>query len=152
MGVKTAASVRSVGWETILSQSDYISVHVPLTYTTHHIINAAALVKTKPTAFLINTARGALVDETALLDAVSSNRIAGAALDVLPTEPPTSGHPLLREPRILITPHIAWSSDEANYVVRARAAEDVARVLRGERPRSPVNEPLDHASASKFKK
>lgn len=138
-----AAGVRAVDWETLLAHSDYLSLHVPLTNSTRQIINAAALVQMKPGAFLINTARGGLVDDVALLDAVRAGRIAGAALDVLPVEPPTPDYPLLHEPRIRITPHIAWYSEEANYDVRARAAEDVVRVLRGERPRNPVNEPRE---------
>jgi phosphoglycerate dehydrogenase-like enzyme len=94
----------------------------------------------KPTSFLVNTARGEVVDVDALVAAVRAERLAGAAVDVLPTEPPPPDHPVLREPRILVTPHVAWASAEAAVDVRRRGAEDVARVLRGERPRTPVNE------------
>jgi D-3-phosphoglycerate dehydrogenase len=94
----------------------------------------------KPTAYIINTARGALIDEDALVDAVRSGKIAGAALDVLTTEPVPPDSPLLAEPNILLTPHAAWYSEEANVDVRVKGAEDVARVLRGERPRVPVNQ------------
>jgi D-3-phosphoglycerate dehydrogenase len=93
----------------------------------------------KPSAYLINTARGPLVDEVALLAAVRGGQIAGAALDVLTTEPPAPDHALLHEPRILITPHIAWYSEAAKHDVRVRGTDEVIRVLRGEPPRAPVN-------------
>ncbi|MEZ4664518.1 MAG: NAD(P)-dependent oxidoreductase [Caldilineaceae bacterium] len=79
------------------------------------------------------------MDEAALLAAVQSGQIAGAALDVLAVEPPAADSPLLREERILITPHSAWYSEEAKIEMRSRAAEEVVRVLRGERPRAPAN-------------
>jgi D-3-phosphoglycerate dehydrogenase len=94
----------------------------------------------KPDAFLINTARGALVDEDALIEALRAGTIAGAALDVLPVEPPSADHPLLHEPRALITPHIGWYSEAASRDMRVRAAEEVVRVLRGGKPRSRINQ------------
>ncbi len=94
----------------------------------------------KPSAYLINTARGLLIDEAALLQAVRSGQIAGAALDVLTEEPPPPDHPLLHEERILITPHYAWYSEDATHDVHVRGAEEVVRALHGERPRFPVNE------------
>jgi phosphoglycerate dehydrogenase-like enzyme len=106
------------------------------------MINADALAAMKPSAVLINTARGGLVDETALADAIRSGTIAGAALDVLTDEPPPAGHPLLGDERVLITPHSAWYSLEAQRDVVAGACEDVHRVLSGQPPRSPVNTPL----------
>ena len=96
----------------------------------------------KPSAVLINTARGGLVDEAALAAAVRSGEIAGAALDVLAHEPPPSDDPLLHDPRILITPHTAWYSQEAQRDVVVRACEDVQRVLSGQPARSPVNAPV----------
>ena len=93
----------------------------------------------KPSAYLVNTARGPLIDEAALLDAVRSGKIAGAALDVLSVEPPAADSPLLHEERILVTPHAAWYSEEAKVDVRRRGAEEVVRVLRNEPPRAPVN-------------
>jgi D-3-phosphoglycerate dehydrogenase len=134
-----AMGVRPVDLETLLRTSDYVSLHAPLTDSNQHIINAQALAQMKPTAFLINTARGALIDEDALVNALRDKQIAGAALDVFAVEPPAPDHPLLREERAMITPHIAWYSEAANHDVRVRGAEEVVRVLRGERPNYPVN-------------
>ncbi|RIK46958.1 MAG: hydroxyacid dehydrogenase [Chloroflexi bacterium] len=135
-----AAGVERVDLATLLAESDYISLHAPLTDATRRLINARTLAQMKPSAYLINTARGPLVDEEALLAAVRGGQIAGAALDVLATEPPAPDHPLLHEPRILITPHIAWYSEAAKHDVRVRGAEEVIRVLQGQPPRAPVNQ------------
>ena len=97
-----------------------------------------ASIITHKTAYLINTARGPLIDEDALLDAVQSGQIAGAALDVLAVEPPPPDHPLLHEKQIIITPHIAFYSEAAKHDLRARGAEEVIRALNGEAPRSPT--------------
>jgi D-3-phosphoglycerate dehydrogenase len=135
-----AAGAEPVDWETLLRRSDYISLHTPLSPTTHHLVNAQALSLMKPTAYLINTARGPLIDEAALLQAVQSGQIAGAGLDVLAVEPPPPDHPLRQEQRIIITPHIAYYSEAAKRDLRARGAEEVVRALSGEPPRSPVNQ------------
>jgi D-3-phosphoglycerate dehydrogenase len=135
-----AAGVRAVDAETLWRSADFISLHTPLLPATRAIVNAQALAQMKPTAYLINTARGPLVDEDALIDAVRSERIAGAALDVLTVEPPAPDQPLLHDERIIVTPHYAWYSEAANHDVRVRGAEEVVRVLRGERPRNPANE------------
>lgn len=133
-----------VEMETLFRESDFITLHLPLDPTTHHIINSQTLGWMKATAYLVNTARGGLVDEAALLDAVNRNQIRGAALDVLSSEPPAENDPtlqaLLKHERVLVTPHVAWYSEQAQVDMRTRAAEDVVRVLRGERPRTPVNE------------
>jgi len=135
-----ATGVRAVDWETLLRTSDYISLHTPLTDNTYHIINAEALALMKPTAYLINTARGPLIDENALLKAVRSGQIAGAALDVLTVEPPPPDHPLLHEKQIIVTPHFAFYSEAAKHDLRMRGAEEVVRALTGVSPRSPVNQ------------
>jgi D-3-phosphoglycerate dehydrogenase len=135
-----ANGARAVDRETLLRESDYLSLHAPLTDSNRRFLDASALALMKPTAMVINTARGGLIDEEALLAAIQSGQIAGAALDVLMVEPPAPDHPLLHEPRVMITPHAGWYSEEAGYDVRVRAAEEVVRVLRGERPRCPVNE------------
>lgn len=137
--VMASEGVRAVDVESLWRESDFISLHTPLTEGTRHIVNARALALMKPTVFLINTARGPLIDEEALLQAVRSGQIAGAALDVLALEPPTPDHPLLHEDHILVTPHYAWYSEAATHDVRARGAEEIVRVFRGERPRCPVN-------------
>ena len=130
----------AVDLATLARESDYISLHTPLIESTRHLVNAQFLAQMKPTAYLINAARGPLVDEVALLAAVQSGQIAGAALDVVETEPAPPDHPLLREERILITPHSAWYSEEAKIEMRTRAAEEVVRVLQGQPPRAPANQ------------
>jgi len=132
--------VRAVDLETLARESDYITLHTPLIDATRHLINTDFLSKVKPTAYLINAARGPLVDEAALLNAVRNGQLAGAALDVLSTEPAGSDNPLLHEERILITPHSAWYSEEAKIEMRTRAAEEVVRVLQGQPPRAPANQ------------
>lgn len=139
-----AASAQPVSLDVLLGESDFITLHLPLDPTTRHIINSRTLSLMKPTAYLVNTARGGLIDEAALLEAVRAGRIRGAALDVLSIEPPPADNDVLqalqRHERIIVTPHIAWYSEQARMDMRQRAAEDIARVLRGERPRTPVNE------------
>ena len=132
--------VQVVDLETVLRKADYISLHSPLTEDTSHLINAGTLALMKPTAYLVNAARGGLVDEDALLAAVQSGQIAGAALDVLAVEPVAADHPFLQEERILLTPHAGWYSEESKVDVRVQGAEEVVRVLGGERPRAPVND------------
>ncbi|MEZ4864718.1 MAG: C-terminal binding protein [Caldilineaceae bacterium] len=132
--------VTPVDLPTLARESDYISLHTPLQESTRHLVNADLLALMKPTAYLINAARGPLVDEMALLTAVRNGAIAGAALDVLNVEPPAADNPLLQEERILITPHSAWYSEEAKIEMRTRAAEEVVRVLQGQPPRAPANQ------------
>lgn len=112
-----AAQIRSgrVAFETVLACSDAISVHCPLTPQTYHLIDAPAIAQMKSSAVLINTARGGVVDEVALVAALKSGRLAGAAVDVLTQEPPRAGNPLLAEslPNLLVTPHVAWASQGA---------------------------------------
>jgi D-3-phosphoglycerate dehydrogenase len=134
------AGVEPVDFETLLRESDILSLHVPLTPETRRLIDADALSLMKPSAYLVNTARGEVVDVEALVAAVKSGRLAGAGIDVLPVEPPPPDAPILHEPRIIVTPHMAWASAQAAVDVRQRGAEDVVRVLRGERPRCPVND------------
>jgi D-3-phosphoglycerate dehydrogenase len=132
--------VRKVDFDTLLRESDLLTLHVPLTDETRKIINAEALAKMKPTAFLANTARGDVVDIDALVEAVRNGVIAGAGIDVLPTEPPPPDHPVLHEEGIIVTPHIGWASNEAGHDVRERGSQEVVRVLQGNRPRYPWNE------------
>ena len=139
--VDRATGVELVELDTLLSRADFVSLHTPLTDVSRHIINADSLSKMKPTAYLINTARGELIDESALLAAVETGGIAGAALDVLTVEPPAADHPLLNHERIVVTPHAGWYSEAAKRDVRQKAIDDVLRVLNGQEPRSPVNQP-----------
>jgi D-3-phosphoglycerate dehydrogenase len=132
--------VRAVaGLDELLARADYVSVHAPLTPETRGMIGAAQLGRMKPTAWLINTSRGPIVDEVALVDALRSGRIAGAALDVFAAEPPAADHPLLSLPNTIVTPHVAFASEAAVRDLQRRAAERVAEALRGELPRNVVN-------------
>lgn len=133
--------VEPVGFEELLGRSDFITLHMPLTPETHHMIDRSALALVRPEAVLVNTARGGLVDEGALAAAVREGRLAGAALDVLEEEPPPPDHPLLGEERIWVTPHAAWYSEEAGQEMIRTACQNVSLVFRGERPLHPVNTP-----------
>jgi D-3-phosphoglycerate dehydrogenase / 2-oxoglutarate reductase len=126
----------------LLAQADAVSLHAPLTEQTRHLIGAEQLRRMKPDAYLVNTSRGDLVDQAALLRALDQGEIAGAALDVLETEPPEAGDPLVTHERVLITPHAGWYSEESMGTLKSEVAREVVRVLSGERPRSPVNEPI----------
>src|SRR5262249_48376207 len=122
----------------LLEQSHFVSLHCYLDQTTYHIINAATIARMHPGAILINTARGPCIDETALLDALDSGQISAAGLDVVEHEP--LDDPRLRDhPRILFTPHSAFYSVEGFVELRTKTAEEVRRILLGERPRNPVN-------------
>ncbi|WP_233116424.1 2-hydroxyacid dehydrogenase [Aggregatibacter actinomycetemcomitans] len=116
-------------FETVLKQADIVTLHCPLTDTTKNLINADTLALMKPTAYLINTGRGPLVDESALLAALESGKIAGAALDVLVKEPPEKDNPLIqaakRLPNLLLTPHVAWASDSAVTTLVNKVAQNI---------------------------
>ncbi len=131
--------MRFDGLEALWEQADIVSLHVPLTPQTRHIVDERSLGRMKPTAFLVNCSRGQLVDNEALARALSGNVIAGAALDVFEEEPLPSGHPLRRCQNLLMTPHAAYYSDEAFLALQRQAAEEVARGLRGEPLRSRVD-------------
>ena len=137
-GLDKALGIRQVHrLEELMEQSDFVSVHCYLNEATHHLINAQALSKLRPGALLINTARGPVVDQEALLEALESGRLGGAALDVVEYEPLDDDR-LRHHPRILLTPHSAFYSVEGFVELRTKAAEEVRRVLRGEAPRNPV--------------
>ena len=123
----------------VLNQSDFISVHAPLTPETRGMLNAAAFAKMKPTAVVINTARGPLIDEAALIGALTEQRIAGAALDVTPGEPPPADSPLRTLQNVILTPHIAYYSEESLRDLQQEAVNEVLRALRGEPPKALVN-------------
>ena len=131
--------VQAVSLDRLLAEADAISIHVPLSPETLNIIGQRELARMKPTAFLINTSRGGIVDEQALAEAVKAGRIGGAALDVLSVEPPPPDHPLRQAPNLILTPHLAFYSRESVIELQTKAAEEVARALKGEAPRSPVN-------------
>jgi len=129
--------IKSVDLDTLFCKSDILSLHCPLTPETEGMVNAARLQMMKPTALLINTSRGSLIDEGALADALRRGTIAGAGLDVLSAEPPPAGHPLLAIENCVITPHIAWATRSARGRLLATTIENVAAYLAG-RPQNVV--------------
>jgi lactate dehydrogenase-like 2-hydroxyacid dehydrogenase len=139
---------RSESLGALLRQADVVSLHTPLTDETRHLIDATALAAMKPTAVLINTARGAVVDVAALTETLRQGRIAGAGIDVLPEEPPQANHPLLQAVqqgapwtigRVVVTPHAAWYSTDSYIDMRRKAAKTILEVLEGKPPRNCVN-------------
>ncbi len=126
------------GLERVLRAADAVTLHCPLTPETHQLIDAAALRWMKPGAFLVNTSRGALVDERALADALNEGRLAGAAVDVLTQEPPPADHPLLRARNCLVTPHLAWATGAARRRLLRTTVDNVRAFLAGA-PRHVVN-------------
>ena len=130
--------VEGIDFPQLLQISDYVSIHSPLLPETTGMFNAEVFRQMKPTAYLINTARGPIVDEAALARALDAGQLAGAALDVMPQEPP-SGSPLLGRNNVIITPHTSFYSEESLVDLQTKAAEEVVRVLKGQAPRNPVN-------------
>lgn len=131
-------NVAKVGFDDLLARSDYISVHAPLTPETEKMFNMDAFKKMKNTAFLINTARGPLVDTADLAAALDAGEIAGAGLDVLPTEPPAADDPIVGRDDVVLTPHTGFYSEDALLDLQTTVASDVAAVLAGEEPKYPV--------------
>lgn len=116
---------------TVLKQSDFISLHVPLNTQTQHLINKETLALTKDGLILINTARGALVDEEALLEALNSGKVKAAGLDVLAVEPPKANHPLIDHPKTIITPHMAWAAKAARLRCYTMAVDNLEGFIKG---------------------
>ncbi len=136
--VLDAAGVEGVSFDELLARSDFVSVHAPLLPATRGLMNDTAFAKMKKGAYLINTARGPLVDEPALTAALDSGHLGGAALDVVATEPLAKDSPLLGRDNVILTPHTAFYSVEALAELQTKCASDVARVLLGEPPVYPV--------------
>lgn len=134
-----ALGVERVTLEALAARSDYVSVHTLLNAETRHLIGEAFFRRTKPTAVLINTSRGPVVDERALYQALVDKRLAGAALDVWEQEPAAADNPLLKLDSVIATPHAAYFSTAAVAQVPRRCGEEVARVLTGQRPLNVVN-------------
>jgi glycerate dehydrogenase len=130
-----APGVQSVKLDDLFCSSDIVSLHCPLTQENHALVNETRLQMMKPASILINTSRGALVDEAALARALTSGTIAGAGLDVLSTEPPTPDNPLLTAPNCVITPHIAWATQGARQRLLTTGVQNVKAFLAG----SPLN-------------
>jgi D-3-phosphoglycerate dehydrogenase len=136
----TAIGGRFVGLDELFTESDFVTLHCPLNKETRHMIGERQLALMKKSAYLVNLARGGVVDEDALLDCLNEKRIAGAAIDVLETEPPGRDHPLLKLDNVIFSPHVGGSTREATGRGERGAAEEVVRVLQGKRPRNPVIE------------
>lgn len=132
-------NVELVSLNALFARADFVSLHVPMNTTTRHLINEERLRHMKPTAFLINTARGGLVDHQALLTALQEGWIAGAALDVFESEPLDAAHPLFVQPNLIATPHVAFYSEESLAELQTKAAANVAAILMGKLPVSLVN-------------
>jgi D-3-phosphoglycerate dehydrogenase len=128
--------------ENLLKESDFVTLHVPLASRTEKLIGRSELALMKPTAYLINTARGKVVDQAALCEGLKEGRIAGAALDVYEVEPIARDEPLLQLDNVILTPHIGSATAETRTKMALTAADDVIRVLKGEKPLNLVNREL----------
>lgn len=134
-----AAGVETVGLDSLCAEADLVSLHAPLTEATRHLVDARRLGLMKPTAILVNVARGGLVDEAALAEALGAGRLFGAGLDVYEVEPLPADSPLRGAGNVVLTDHAAWYSEAAVAALQQQAAEEVARVLAGDRPLNWVN-------------
>ncbi|MHC4401256.1 MAG: C-terminal binding protein [Planctomycetota bacterium] len=132
--------ITTVSLERVFREADYITIHTPLTDETRHMVNRQTLSLMKPTAYVVNTSRGPMVDHEALAEALREKRIAGAGIDVYDTEPPEDTYPLLDLENAVLTPHLAWYSEDAGWKIREDIVEDVDRALAGKPPRWCVNE------------
>jgi D-3-phosphoglycerate dehydrogenase len=136
--VFAGAGVESVDFPALLETSDYVSIHSPLLPETKGLFNAGAFKQMKKTAYVVNTARGPIIDEAALAEALDAGQIAGAALDVMTQEPPGAS-PLFGRDNVIITPHTSFYSEESLVELQTKAAEEVVAVLSGKAPRNAVN-------------
>lgn len=133
------AGVTRVNLDTLCREADFISLHAPLTPDTHHLIGEAELAKMKPSAVLVNTSRGGLIDEQALINALLQQRIFAAGLDVFESEPLSAKSPLLQMDNTLCTDHTAWFTEESVVELQSNAAHEVRRAFEGEHPLNWVN-------------
>lgn len=138
-GSDHGAGCPMVSFEELLARSDFVSIHAPLTPSTRHVFDAAALARMRPTSVLINTSRGPLIDPDALEASLRENRIGGAGLDVFEPEPPDLSRPLYRDERVIVTPHAAFVSEESLLELRTRVARQILARLSGALPENVVN-------------
>lgn len=129
----------SVSLDTLLKEADYVTLHVPLSDKTRHMLGKDEFAKMKNTAYIINTGRGGLINETELIDALENSVIAGAGLDVFETENSNLDERILKMQNVVLTPHVAWNTSEATVALHKEVTENVLRFLDGERPESIVN-------------
>ena len=132
---KRELGIEVVNLETVFRNSDFISIHTPLTSETRHLVNARTLDMMKPTSYLVNTARGPMVDAKALADALKKGVIAGTGIDVYDIEPPPADYPLFGLPNAILTPHLAWYSEDSGRRIRELIITEVDRFLAGKPPR-----------------
>ncbi len=137
--VEAELNVSYLDMADLLRESDIVSLHVPLTQQTEKLIGAAELAMMKPGAILLNLARGEVVDEAALADALDSGRLSGAGIDVFSEEPLNPANPLLTAPNVMLSPHIAGTTDESRWRMIEMTLANIQRVLNGEKPRNVVN-------------
>jgi D-3-phosphoglycerate dehydrogenase len=131
--------VAPLSLDELFLQADILSLHVPLTPETKHLVNAVRLAQMKPTAILVNTARGGLIDTTALAQALQAGTIAAAGVDVFESEPLEENHPLRKCPNVLLTSHVSWLSEQSVPKLQLLAAQEAVRALKGEPLRNQVN-------------
>jgi D-3-phosphoglycerate dehydrogenase / 2-oxoglutarate reductase len=132
---KKELGVETVSKETLFRESDFITIHTPLNKETRHIVNKETLALMKPTAYLVNTARGGMVDSEALAEALKNRTIAGAGIDVYETEPPSPDDALFRLPNATLAPHLAWYSEDSGWKIRELIVLEIDRFLAGQPPR-----------------
>ena len=140
VGEVRARGAEPAKFEEVLTQADILSLHAPATPATRHMINGEVIALMKPDAMIVNCARGALIDEKALAQALIAGRLGGAALDVLEGEPPDPESPIFDSPNVIMTPHMAGSTAECLHTIAETAGTDIVRVLSGKAPIYPVNE------------
>src|SRR4030042_975697 len=137
---KTPEGIELMDFDTVLKESDFISIHCPLNESTRHLLGEKEFQKMEKKPLIINTSRGPIIDEMALIQALTKRQVSGAGLDVLEKEPPDPQNPLLKMENVIIAPHISFYSEESISELKRRAAENVSSVLLGKWPRSLVNQ------------
>ena len=139
---KDELGIRTDDLKTVCAGSDFVTFHTPLNDETRHMVNAEMLSWMKPSAYLINTSRGGMVDHAALAEALRAGAIAGAAVDVYEAEPPKADFPLFDAPNVILTPHLSWYSKDAERTIREKIVQDIDMFVAGTGPRIPVNPAL----------
>jgi len=137
---KTPEGIELMDFDTVLKESDFISIHCPLNESTRHLLGEKEFQKMQKKPLIINTSRGPIIDEVALIQALTKRQVSGAGLDVLEKEPPDPQNPLLKMENVIIAPHISFYSEESISELKRRTAENVSSVLLGKWPRSVVNQ------------
>ena len=137
---KAPQGIELMDFDTVLKESDFISIHCPLNESTHHLLGEKEFQKMRKKPLIINTSRGPIIDEQALIQALDKGQVSGAGLDVLEKEPPDPQNPLLKMENVIIAPHISFYSEESISELKRRTAENVSSALLGKWPRSVVNQ------------